>query len=419
MSDPTIFISAGEASGEHYGAMLMEELRNQLAADDRQANFVGMGGPRMVQAGLERIVRAEDMAVMGITEVIRHLPRIYREYRRLKTAIRVGHPNLAILIDFPDIHFKLAEEFHRLGIPVIFFVSPQLWAWKKKRIRLVQKYVDRMLVIFPFEEPFYREHGVEVDFVGHPLADLPQPSISRELFARESDLNPSRSWIALLPGSRAKEIGDNLPQMIAAARILALRGPRAAGSRKEFEFIIPVAPTLNTSQRKMLAGLVRHHGDGLPVRLVEDARAALMHARASVVASGTATVEAALIGNPFVVVYRVSPVTYEIARRVVKVPFVAMANLIAGKMVVPELIQTSFTAANIVRQLEPLLPDGPLRESMMQELARLRGLLTARPSGTGDEVETAISRVAAITIRQLGAAAQLRAALPVSESVQS
>ena len=413
MSDPTIFISAGEASGEQYGAMLIEELQHQLAARGRQAQFVGMGGPRMVNAGLHRIVRSEDMAVMGITEVLRHLPRIYAEYLRLKAAISSRHPAVAVLIDFPDIHFKLAREFHRHGIPVIFFVSPQLWAWKKNRIRLVQRYIDKMLVIFPFEEPFYRERGVAAEFVGHPLVDLPQPAISRESFARASDLNASRSWIALLPGSRAKEIGDNLPQMLAAARILALRGPRAAGSRKEFEFIIPLAPTLNASQRKMLAGLVKHHGDGLPVRLVDDARAALLHARASVVASGTATVEAALIGNPFVVVYRVSPLTYQIARRVVKVPYVAMANLIAGKMVVPELIQASFTAANIVRQLEPLLPDGPLRQSMIQELARIRSLLTARPTGAGDEIETAISRVAAITLGQLGAA------LPVSESVQS
>ncbi len=413
MSEPTIFISAGEASGELYGAMLVEELRNQLAIEGRHAAFIGMGGQRMVKAGLHQIVRSEDMAVMGITEVIQHLPRIYREYQKLKTAIRTHRPVIAVLIDFPDIHFKLAQEFHRLGIPVIFFVSPQIWAWKKNRIKLVQKFIDKMLVIFPFEQAFYREHGVSAEFVGHPLADLPLPSITREHFARESGLNASRSWIALLPGSRAKEIGDNLPQMLSAARILTLRGPRATSPRKEFEFIIPLAPTLNPSQRKMLAGLVKHHGEGFPVRLVDDARAALLHARASVVASGTATVEAALIGNPFVVVYRVSPLTYEIARRVVKVPFVAMANLIAGKMVVPELIQADFTAANIVRQIEPLLPDGPLRESMMKELARFRGLLTPGESGLGDEVETAISRVAGITIRQIGSA------LPVSESVQS
>jgi lipid-A-disaccharide synthase len=414
MLDPTIFISAGEASGEHYGAMLIEELRNRLEDQGTHPRFVGMGGQRMVEAGLQRVVSSEDMAVMGITEVVRHLPRIYREYRKLKGAAQVHQPDIAILIDFPDIHFRLAEEFHRLDIPVIFFVSPQLWAWKKQRIKLVRKYVHKMLVIFPFEEPFYRERGVEAEFVGHPLADLPQPDISREQFARESGLNPSRSWIGLLPGSRAKEIGDNLPQMLAAARILTLRGPRTAGSRKEFEFIIPLAPTLNASQRKMLAGLVKHHGDGFPVKMVDDARAALFHARASVVASGTATVEAALIGNPFVVVYRVSTLTYEIARRVVKVPFVAMANLIAGKLVVPELIQTEFTAANIVRQIEPLLPDGPLRESMMQELVRIRGLLTPRPTtGLGNEIETAISRVAGITIKELGAAMQ------VSESVRS
>jgi lipid-A-disaccharide synthase len=406
MSDSTIFISAGEASGEHYGALLIDELRSQLAVSGRDATFIGMGGPRMVQAGLIRIVRSEDVAVMGITEVVRHLPRIYREFRRLKASIRQHRPDIAILIDFPDIHFKLAEEFHRLGIPVIFFVSPQLWAWKKHRIKLVQKYVSKMVVIFPFEEPFYRDHGVEVTFVGHPLADLSIPEISREHFAREAGLNTSRSWIALLPGSRAKEIGDNLPQMLAAARILSLRGPRAAGSRKEFEFIIPLAPTLNASQRKMLAGLVKHHGEGLPVHLVDDARAALYHSRASVVASGTATVEAALLGNPFVVVYRVSKLTYEIARRIVKVPFVAMPNLIAGKMVVPELIQNAFTAGNIVRQIEPLLPEGEVRESMKMELARIRAMLTIAPTGFGDETETAISRVAAITLKQLGSRVQ-------------
>jgi lipid-A-disaccharide synthase len=402
MSDPTIFISAGEASGEHYGALLIDELRNQLSLSGRDADFIGMGGPRMVQAGLVRIVRSEDVAVMGITEVVRHLPRIYREFRRLKASIRSARPDLAILIDFPDIHFKLAEEFDRLGIPVIFFVSPQLWAWKKHRIKLVQQYVSKMLVIFPFEEPFYRDHGVEATFVGHPLADLPIPEISRDHFAREAGLNTSRSWIALLPGSRAKEIGDNLPQMLAAARILSLRGPRAAGSRKEFEFIIPLAPTLNASQRKMLAGLVKHHGEGLPVHMVDDARAALYHSRASVVASGTATVEAALLGNPFVVVYRVSRLTYEIARRVVKVPFVAMPNLIAGKMVVPELIQNAFTAGNIVRHIEPLLPEGAVRESMKMELARIRSLLTIAPTSFVDETETAISRVAAITLKHLG-----------------
>ena len=411
MSEPTsIFISAGEASGEHYGALLVDELRRRLAAAGQTASFFGMGGQRMADSGLERVVRSEDMAVMGITEVVRHLPRIYREFRRLKAAIRARRPSVAVLIDFPDIHFRLAAEFHRLGIPVIFFVSPQLWAWKKKRIKLVQRYVDRMLVIFPFEEQFYREHNVRAEFVGHPLAELPPPSISREEFARDNGLDSTRSWIGLLPGSRAREIADNLPQMLGAARILTMRAPHAAGPRGEFQFILPIAPTLKSAHRTMLRDLIGRHGSDVSVFLVEDARAALFHARASVVASGTATVEAALIGKPFVVVYRVSPITYEIAKRVVKVPYVAMVNLIAGKLVVPELIQKAFTAPNIVRQVEPLLPEGPPRESMMKELARIRSLLAPQNRTTKGG---AIAMVAAITL-DLAAASS-----PIPESVQS
>ena len=394
---PTIFISAGEASGEHYGALLIEVLKKRLGQEGRSADFFGMGGPQMVAAGLDRVVRAEDMAVMGITEIVRHLPRIYREFRKLKRSLRSRRPDIAVLIDFPDIHFKLAEELHGLRVPVIFFVSPQLWAWKKHRIKLVQKYVDRMLVIFPFEEPFYRERGVAADFVGHPLADLPLPVITRDEFAAANGLDPHKKWIALLPGSRAKEIRDNLPELLKAAREMVGRHDRGT-----LEFVLPLAATLNVAQRQFVRDLVQGQGRGVAIRMVDDARAALLHARASVVASGTATVEAALIGNPFVVVYRVSPITYAIAKRVVKVPHVAMANLIAGKRVVPELIQNEFTASNVVRHLDPLLPDGPRRESMMKELAGIRGQLGARTASDAESEVGAIDRVARITLDLLG-----------------
>ncbi|MGB6745695.1 MAG: lipid-A-disaccharide synthase [Terracidiphilus sp.] len=393
---PTLFISAGEASGEHSGALLVTALRSQLAARGLDADFFGMGGERMAAAGLERIVRAEDMAVMGLTEVVRHLPRIYGEFRKLKRAIRTRRPDAAILIDFPEIHFRLAKEFHRPGVPVIFFVSPQLWAWKKHRIKLVQQYVRRMLVIFPFEEPFYRERGVNAEFVGHPLADLPLPAVSREQFAAENGLDPSRTWIALLPGSRPREIADHLPEMLTAARQLAEASPASS-----FEFVIPLAPTLNAAQRAHVSRLAAEHRTGLSVHLVDDAQAALLHARASVVASGTATVEAALIGNPFVVVYRVSPATYAIAKRVVKVPHVAMANLIAGRRVVPELIQHDFTAANIVQHLVPLLPDGAPRQSMMEGLRSIRDALGRRPEADKTGHPGAIERVAAVTMEEL------------------
>ena len=413
----TLFISAGEASGEAYGALLIEELKMQLAAQGCEAGFFGMGGPRMAAAGLERVVRAEDVAVMGITEVVRHLPRIYREFRKLKQSLRDRRPSVAVLIDFPDIHFKLAEECHRLGIPVIFFVSPQLWAWKKHRIKLVQRYVDRMLVIFPFEEPFYRERGVQAEFVGHPLAEIAAPTISREQFARENDLDPAKMWIALLPGSRMKEIRDNLPEMIRAA-IFLFHGYNLEKGNPEPQFIVPLAPTLTDPQRGWVAELVERLRENLTIRLVGklgtggagDARAALHHARASIVASGTATVEAALIGNPFVVVYRVSPVTYAIAKRVVKVPHVAMVNLIAQKRVIPELIQNEFTASNIVSRLQPLLPDGPPRQSMMKELAELRGMLRARTKSAAQPSAGAIARVAEVVLEILGLAQRTEAA---------
>ncbi|HEY2857736.1 MAG TPA: lipid-A-disaccharide synthase [Terracidiphilus sp.] len=412
---PGIFISAGEASGEAYGALLIEELRCRLAEHSQQADFWGMGGPRMAAAGLDRVVRAEDMAVMGITEVVRHLPRIYREFRRLKQAIRDRRPAVAVLIDFPDIHFKLAEQLRTLGIPVVFFVSPQLWAWKKHRIKLVQKYVDRMLVIFPFEEPFYRQRGVNAEFVGHPLAELPLPSIGREEFARQNGLDSDQTWIGLLPGSRAKEIRDNLPEMLAAANVLAEhdfsravqpvnQGFAALAPEGRLHFLLPLAPTLTPEKQAWVRHFVHGLAPGLPVTLVDDARAALHHARASIVASGTATVEAALIGSPFVVVYRVSPLTYAIAKRVVTVPHVAMVNLIARKRLIPELIQNDFTASNIVREIMPLLPDGPPRQSMMKELAELRGQLRSGIATESQPVQGAIGRVAEVTLDLLGKA---------------
>jgi lipid-A-disaccharide synthase len=387
--EPLIFLSAGEASGEAYGALLLSELKSRRPG----ATFFGMGGERMEALGCERVVRSEDVAVMGITEVIRHLPQIYREYRKLKTSIQQRRPDVAVLIDFPDIHLKLAEEFHRLGIPVIFFVSPQLWAWKKGRIRKVQRFVDRMLVIFPFEEPFYRERGVNATYVGHPLADLELPRISRAQFAQENGLDPGNRWIGLLPGSRAKEIRLNLPEIAGSARLLFERDQKT-------EFLLPLAPTLTMEQTHIVTGLLTQLAEGLPVRMVRDARAALFHARGSIVASGTATVEAALIGNPFVVVYRVSPVTYAIAKRVVTVPHVAMVNLVADMRLVPELIQDDFRAGRIVQELEPLLADGVERAEMMAGLTAV----AAKLRGGRESKGTAIAAVATTVLKTLGLA---------------
>ena len=380
---PKIFLSAGEASGEHYGTLLISALRGLLP----DAEFFGLGGRRMEALGFRPIVRSEDVAVMGITEVVRHMPRIYREYRRLRASIAQEKPDAAILIDFPDVNLTLAKHLSRQGVPVIYFVSPQLWAWKKHRIRSVQRYVDRMLVIFPFEERFYHDHGVEAEFVGHPLAELEEPPASRGDFARRASLNASREWVGLLPGSRGKEIRLNLPEMVRAAALL----------QREAEFLLPLAPTLTAPQRDhiraLLAELVAAQLVPPRITLVEDARAVLLHARASVVASGTATVEAALIGNPFVVVYRISPLSYAVAKRVVDVPHVAMVNLIAGRRIVPELIQGDFTAEQVVSHLRPLLDDESMRKQMQANLRQVGDLLRSEGS--------AIGRVAQVTAQLL------------------
>jgi lipid-A-disaccharide synthase len=372
-----IFLSAGEASGEHYGTLLIGALRQLVP----EAEFFGLGGRRMEALGFRPIVRAEDVAVMGITEVVRHMPRIYREYHRLRSSISAEKPDAAVLIDFPDVNLSLARHLKRAGVPVIYFVSPQLWAWKKYRIRSVQRYVDRMLTIFPFEERFYHDRGVDAEFVGHPLAELELPRVARAEFARQAGLDASKVWIGLLPGSRGKEIRLNLAEMVRAAALLG----------EGFEFPLPLAPMLTGPQREhirvRLTELLGAEPMAPRIVLVDDARSVLHHARASIVASGTATVEAALIGNPFVVVYRISPLSYAVAKRVVNVPHVAMVNLVAGKRIVPELIQGDFTADHVVSQLRPLLDNEEVRSRMQANLGRVAELLRGEQSAIGRVAE--------------------------------
>jgi lipid-A-disaccharide synthase len=349
----------------------------------------------MEAAGQQRIVRAEDVAHMGLTEVLRHAFYIHSQYRALVAAIKRNPPALAIFIDFPDVNFRLAMHCKRLGVPVLWFVSPQLWAWKRRRLRWVQRFVDRMLVIFPFEAPFYRNRNVNAEFVGHPLATLPLPTISREEFVRdymysnrenpESSSHMHRPWIALLPGSRSREVSANLPTMLQAAALLG----------SGYDFLIPVANTLDMGSVSDLVFkeiLPRLQWPASSITLVPDAREALHHAHASIVASGTATVQALTIGNPFVVVYRVSGLTYAILKRLVRYPAeipaqadadgnlpIAMPNLIAGRRIVPELLNDRFTAQNLAAALRPLLDDTPARAQMIADLAKTRASLLPTP----------------------------------------
>ncbi len=400
--DPLIFVSAGEASGDHYGAELIAAVKDVLP----DTRFTGLGGTLMEQGGQQRVVRAEDVAVMGITEIFRHVPRILASYWKLVRSIRAVRPDVAVLIDFPDVNFRLAKHLKRLGVPVIWFVSPQLWAWKRRRLRWVQQRVSKMLTIFPFEQAFYAARGVEAEFVGHPLAEQPLPAISREEYATRYGLQAAKVWIALLPGSRRGEIRANLSEMVKAAALLG----------SGYEYMIPVAPTLGKASHEAMQKEVL----GTKIKLVRDARAALFHSRAGLVASGTATVQAAVIGTPFVVVYRVSKLTFAAAKRLVRYPEeipavmdqygnlpIAMVNLVASRRVVPELLQGQFTAENIVAALRPLLEDEPLKGETLRERspreAQIEGLAEVRHRLQSPTGQPAIHRLRDAVLTALNA----------------
>ena len=409
-----ILISAGEASGEMYGAQLIEALRRRVAIPAHvgtglspaqlgqsvvstqagQLEFFGAGGERMRAAGCEIVVDAKDLAVVGITEVISHLPKILGLYRKLIRSADEKRPALAVVIDAPAFNWRVARQMRKRGIPVVYYVCPQFWAWRQGRVKLLRKYVNKALVIFPFEEKFYRDRGVDATFVGHPLADLPPPAITREVYAAENQIDATKPWITLMPGSRRKEVGMNLPTILDAAD--RIEKDRLEKDRLEkdrlgsgYEFLLPVARTLDAAFLKELMETRQAASLRGNIHLVPDALPALFHSRAGIVASGTATVEAALMGTPFVMVYRLSRLTYALGRPRVKVPYFAMVNLIAGEEVVPELVQHKFTAENVVMELNKIIPDGEPRTRMIERLATVKARLKCGSGAAKHPSETA------------------------------
>jgi lipid-A-disaccharide synthase len=374
-----ILISAGEASGELYAVGLMRALKRRMDVE-----FFGVGGEAMKAAGCDVVVESRHLSVVGITEIVSHLPKLYGEFRKLIREADRRKPDAAIVIDSPAFNFKVAKEMHARGVPVIYYVVPQLWAWREKRIARFHKWIKKALVIFPFEEKWYRERGVDAEFVGHPLAELPSPTVNRQDYGRKYKLDMQRAWMALLPGSRRKEVVMNLPALLASTQ-----PPGVGAGDSPAQAILPAAPSID---RAWLAERV-----GTKVTIVEDAWAALHFSRVAVVASGTATVQAALAGTPFVIVYRVSPLTWRLGRGLLKVPFVGMPNLIAGRKIVPELLQDNFTSENVARELRPLLEDGPARERMEQDLKEVRQRLLA-----GSNSLPAAERAAEAVVRTLG-----------------
>jgi lipid-A-disaccharide synthase len=363
----TILISAGEASGDLYAALLARELR-RLWPD---GELFGCTGPRMHQAGVRTVVDMASLAVVGLVEVVAHIPRIYGEYRKLLAACGKTRPDLAILTDSPDFHLRLARRLHAQGVPIVYLVAPQAWAWRKGRIPMMRRTLDRLLCIFPFEEQFFCSHGVNATYIGHPLAGLVKPSLSRADFFRKHRLPLERQLVTVLPGSRRGESARHIPALMEA--VDRLYREQAAS------FVLPASVTTG-------AAFFRERIGGRPIQVIEgETWDAIAHADLALAASGTVTVETALLGTPMVTFYRVATPSWVLGKFLVDVPFYSMVNLVAGRAIVPELMQNQMTGAALAAEASRLLRDEAARLRMRQDLAEVAGHL----SSSGDPMRKA------------------------------
>ena len=360
MNARRVMIVAGEASGDLHGGNLVQAMR-QL---DPSLSFYGVGGERMQEAGVELLADAADMAVVGLTEVGFKLGMILRVMRRLKASLKKEPPDLVILIDYPDFNLPLARAARKRGIKVLYYISPQVWAWRKGRIKTIRKTVDRMVVILPFEEKFYRDAGVDVTFVGHPLLDEVRKKYARSEALKRFGLREEAITVAILPGSRRSEVAVLLPEMLRACRILTEK-------ISPLQFVLPIAGTLDPT-------FVRNILRQFPIRvnvIPDEIYDVIAVADAAMVASGTATLETALLETPMVVVYKVSGVSYAIGRRFICVDHISLVNLIAGRAVVPELIQAEANPERIAAEVREIVTRQGKAREMKTALAEIRGKL--------------------------------------------
>ncbi len=349
-----VMISCGEPSGDLYAGALTRELLRL----DPSALITGFGSQRLRSAGATLVDDFQGLSVTGLLEVARVLPRTYAIYRRLLAHAAATRPDVFVAVDYPDFNFRLAHAMRKLGVPVVYYISPQLWAWRPGRMKTMQRIADRVLVIFPFEEEIYRRAGVPVEWVGHPLLDVSAEVEPRATFLGRLGLDPAKPVVALLPGSRINEVSAILPGLVGAARIIHERLPGA-------QFVLARAPHLSD---ELFADL---NARGPSIAMIADATDdVLAAADVALVASGTVTVQAALRECPMVVVYRLSPLTYRLGRPFVRVDTFAMANLVAGRQVVPELMQDDFTPDAVAERALPLLEDRRTRRGDARGLAR-------------------------------------------------
>ncbi|MBI1356348.1 MAG: lipid-A-disaccharide synthase [Acidobacteria bacterium] len=369
-----ILVSAGEASGDRYAAELVAALRRRLP----QAEFFGCAGKRLREQGVRAVVETESLAVVGIFEVLGHIPRIYGEFRKLLRAAEAEKPDLAILTDAPDFNLRVAAKLQRQGVPIVYYVAPQVWAWRSWRVRKLRRLLDLLLCIFPFEEDWFNRRGVRTVFVGHPLTQSLEPTVDRRTFLDRYELRDDQPILAMLPGSRRGEAERHLPAVLGALDRLRENRPIQA--------VLPASSTTGDAFFRQRIG-------GRSVTIVEnDTHNALAHCDLALVASGTATVEAALLGAPMVVFYRVTPASWLVGKLLVHVPFYSMVNLLAERRVVPELIQGDCTAERLAAEAERLLADPARRKEMKRELAAIHERLAGDQAAAERAAEVVCDR---------------------------
>lgn len=362
----SIMLSAGETSGDLHGGTLCRALRD-LAPE---VALLGMGGPRMAAAGMEVVVDPLAHAVVGTSEAVSRLPALYRAYRTLVRRLREAPPRALVVIDFPEFNMRLARQARRAGVPVVYFIPPQVWAWRRGRVRLIARLASRVLAVFPFETPLYQAAGVAVDYVGHPILDVLPPGLDRARARAALGVAPETTLVGLFPGSRREEIARLLPAMLDAARRLAA-APAAGAPR----FALGLAPSV---ERRVVDGLLAETqaAGGPAVDVVAQRTYEVMAAAdAILIASGTATLEAALLGAPMVVCYRVSRFTEMISRALIHIPWISLPNIIAGRPVVPELLQDEATGERLAAEARRLLSDPAVAAAQRAAFADLRGRL--------------------------------------------
>jgi lipid-A-disaccharide synthase len=375
-----VFISAGEASGDLYASRVVQALR----ARHPSAEFFGCAGPGMQAAGVRAVVDSRSIAVAGLVEVVPHLPRIWREFRKLCRSVVETRPDVAVLTDSPDFHLRLAKKLRGQGIPVVYLIAPQAWAWRRGRVRTLRANVQRLLCIFPFEEEFFRGYGVPATYIGHPLARLVRPSMTRSEFLDRFNLSPDRPIVALLPGSRLGEVARHLPHLLDAVRRI-----QAARSEKNHPatFILALPPGFGfkTSEIRHTVKFWERDG-GASIKVIEGLTwDVLARAELALAASGTVTIEAALLGAPMVTFYRVNQLSWWLGRWLVRAPFLSMVNLVAGRRVAPELIQGEMTGKRIAEEALRLMESEEARAEMRAGLDQVR----AKLASGGDPMETA------------------------------